>query len=268
MEASWAGDIDKIKALTLQAWGPSKDFAPLKADIRDDSYNSPLSVAFIRGHIDAAWAILEIIKAQWSPAEKDEVRYKLRGQEDEEEYESDYDEDEDADSDVSDPHIVAEKVQTKFTIDDIGEVSMQVKSHTKPIDCLTSGVNTFTAAKDLKDYKPGCHGTLFRHVLTNEDHSGLDTLLDMANKYSEKPSDDEDSSKSFQFPVNDFTSAVQYGQVSMLRRIIKRCGAGIPFDHLLKSSGVQTKAKPRFYQGLTVYGKKRFVIDFLSIFAC
>lgn len=262
MEACWAGDIDKIKALTLQAWGPSKDFAPLKADIRDEAYNSPFSLAFVRGHIDAAWAILEIIKAQWSPAEKDEVRYKLRGEEAEEEYESEYDEDDDADSNVSDPHIVAEKVQTKFTIDDIGEVSMQVKSHTKPIDCLAFGVNLFTAAEDLKDYKPGGHGTLFRHVLIKEDLNGLDTLLDMGHKYSEKPSDDEDSSQSFQFPIDDFTWAVQYGQVSMLRRIIKRCGAGIPFDHLLKSSGVQTKPKPRFYQGLTVYGKKRFVIGF------
>lgn len=262
MEAAWSGDIDKINALTLQAWGPNKDLAPLKADISDEAFNTPFSLAFIRGHIDAAWAILEIIKAQWSPAEKDEVRYKLRGEENDEEYEDEYDEDSEAESDVSDPDIVAERVQTKFTIDDIGEVSMQVTSHTKPIDCLTAVVNYFTTAEDLEDYKLGDRGTLFRHVLIKEDLKGLETLLDMANKYSEKPSDDDLSSQSFQFPVGDFTWAAQKGQVSMLRRIIKRCGAGIPFDHLLKSSGVQTKPKPRFYQGLTVYGKKRLVIDF------
>jgi hypothetical protein len=39
--------------------------------------------------------------------------------------------------------------------------------------------------------------------------------------------------------------------------IIKRTGAGIPLDHLVKKSGVEIKKKPRYYQGLTVYGKKR-----------
>lgn len=267
MEAAWIGDIDKIKAFTLQAWGPNKDFTPLKADIRDESFNTPFSLAFIRGHIDAAWAILEIIQAQWSPAEKNEVRYRLRGEEEvedeEEEYYSEDEENSDSGSVSSDPHIVAETVQTKVTIDNIGQISMQVKSHTKPVSCLTSLVNLFTAGTDLEDFKATGRGTLFRHVLLEDDVKGLDTLLNMANKYTEKPSDDE-STQPFRFPVADFTWAVQRSQVNMLRRIIKRCGAGIPFDHLLKSSGVQAKQKPRFYQGLTVYGKKRLVMVFLT----
>lgn len=53
---------------------------------------------------------------------------------------------------------------------------------------------------------------------------------------------------------------MNHGKTQMLALIIKRTGAGIPLDHLVKKSGVELKQKPRYYQGLTVYGKKRYVL--------
>lgn len=95
MEAAWQGDISKIKALTLQPWGPDQDQPPLMADIRDNHNHTPLSFAFLRGHYGTAKAVLEIIHAQWTPREEDEVRYKMEGDndgEDDDEY-SDNEED-------------------------------------------------------------------------------------------------------------------------------------------------------------------------------
>lgn len=265
MQAAWDGDVDQIKSLTLQPWGPEKSNKPLKADIADAHDNSPFSIAFLRGHREAARFILDAVQAQWTPKEDDEVRYKLRNDDDEEDYESDCSGN---DSDMSDgdsnPEIVTEKINKALAIDNVGEVSMQVKSHTRPLTILTKHCNFCITikdkSKDSQEVQDVQSGSLFQYVLREDDADGLKWLLDTAQSYSEPSTDDEDQdrdAKTFTFPVNDFTWAVSHGRVSLLRTIIKRTGAGLPLDHLIKKSGVEVKAKPRFYQGLTVYGKKR-----------
>lgn len=69
--------------------------------------------------------------------------------------------------------------------------------------------------------------------------------------------DEEESSKFYALPSVRFEEAVEFGRVDMLSDVILRTGAGIPLEHLVKKSGVEMKTKPRYYQGLTVYGKKR-----------
>ncbi len=59
------------------------------------------------------------------------------------------------------------------------------------------------------------------------------------------------------FPDNDFRRAIELGRTELLAEIIRRTGAGLPLEELVKGTGVEIKEKPRFYQGLTVYGKKR-----------
>ena len=82
MESAWTGDVETIKSLTLRAWGPNNEQPPCKMAIYDNSQNSPFSVAFLRGHHNAAKAILEIIRAQWSAPEKEKVRYKMQSRDD------------------------------------------------------------------------------------------------------------------------------------------------------------------------------------------
>ncbi|KAJ3495440.1 hypothetical protein NLG97_g3396 [Lecanicillium saksenae] len=258
MEAAWQGDISKIKSLTLQPWGTDQDQPPLMADIRDNHNHTPFSFSFLRGHYDTAKAVLEIIGAQWTPKEKDEVRYKIEGDDDgdDEEYsdEDSYQSDCDSESHV---RIVSEKVDKKYTIDNIGEVSLQVKSHTKPAERLMAGARTWT----LKDgvFEDGeVYGTLFAHCIKHDDMAGLKALLSMAQHFSEAPKPGDDERKStFTFKDDDFILAVKSGNTQALRQIIKTTGAGVPLDSLVKKSGVEVKQKPRYYQGLTVYGKKR-----------
>ncbi|KAK2004117.1 ankyrin [Colletotrichum falcatum] len=258
-EAAWSGDLEKIKSLTLQAWGKDKEEPPLKISVNDSKDNTPLSLAYLRGHHDVALAILEIVMAQYAPEDQEATRYKLDTghpeDDDDETYESDVDS-------TDDPKIISETVDKTFTIENIGQVSMQVKSAVKPLDFLTWNVHTFTVEGGKARSCKESNQTLFKFVLQHNDHAGLKALLDMASRFAEqklvgRAPDEEETAGHFSFPENDFLWAVQNGKTAALAEIISRTGAGIPLDDLVKKSGVEMKRKPKYYQGLTVYGKKR-----------
>ncbi|KAH4038762.1 hypothetical protein HBH98_061440 [Parastagonospora nodorum] len=68
---------------------------------------------------------------------------------------------------------------------------------------------------------------------------------------------EDTAAKFFHFDDADFLYAIRLGRVELLKEIIKRTGSGIPLDDLVKRSGVTIQEKPRFYQGLSVHGRKR-----------
>lgn len=257
-DAAWAGDFERIKELTLHCWGPENDQTPLNMAIRDSTDNSPFSIAFLRGHYGVATAILEIVQSQWTPPEKDNVRFRLRsdndvddGSCDDEVYSDDeYDED---------TRLVEEVVDKKFTIDNVGQVSMQVESHSTPLEVITGNWRTFviqggtTRATD--------HHGLFKHCFNVDDAHGLNILLDLAQYWSRKgrrsTTDEGQQEQTFTLPQEDFTFALASGKTRLLGIIIERTGAGMPLDVLVKKTGVQFKEQPKYYQGLTVYGMKR-----------
>lgn len=257
MEAAWTGDVETIKSLTLQAWGPNKEEPPCKMAIYDNSQNSPFSVAFLRGHHTTAKAILEIIRAQWSAPEKEKVRYKMQSRDEDDDSGDNNDDSDEAESD-DELRIVSETIDKAFTIDDVGHVSMQVKSHVRPVDVITGNANRLI----MKDGAPpelGGTASLLLQAIEADDTTNLKLLLGWIKEYedSELTGDEEGSSKRFNLNSNDFIFAVQSGNTEALSLLIKRTGAGIPLDHLVKKSGAELKQKPRYYQGLTVYGKKR-----------
>lgn len=250
--------METIKSLTLQAWGPNKEEPPCKMAIYDNSQNSPFSVAFLRGHHTTAKAILEIIRAQWSAPEKEKVRYKMQSRDEDDDSGDNNDDSDEAESD-DELRIVSETIDKAFTIDDVGHVSMQVKSHVRPVDVITGNANRLI----MKDGAPpelGGTASLLLQAIEADDTTNLKLLLGWIKEYedSELTGDEEGSSKRFNLNSNDFIFAVQSGNTEALSLLIKRTGAGIPLDHLVKKSGAELKQKPRYYQGLTVYGKKRY----------
>ncbi|KZL88206.1 ankyrin repeat protein [Colletotrichum incanum] len=260
-EAAWSGDVEKIKSLTLQAWGKDQEEPPLKISVNDSKDNTPFSLAYLRGHHDVASAILEITMAQYAPEDQEATRYKLdTGHSDDDDDEDDETYESGADS-TDDPKIISEIVDKKFTIENIGQVSMQVKSTVKPLEFLARNVHTFTIEDGKARSCKESNQTLFKFVLQHNDHAGLKALLDMASHFAgQKLVDgvpDEETGGRFPFPEGDFLWAVQHGKTAALAAIISRTGAGIPLDDLVKKSGVEMKRKPKYYQGLTVYGKKR-----------
>lgn len=240
----------------MTSWDAEKEEAPLKIAVKDKCGHNPFSLAFFRGHFDVAKSILEIAQAQYSPAEKSKTRFRMAdGSEDDEEYSDDDGSGVSDDSDSSEPRIYSHIVGGDFTIDNVGQVSMKVNSHTKPLAFLQ-----WTCRGISTDGKPGESGTAFEIVIQKNDLKGLRLLLDLAEHHNSQKLDSEDEAPGFYaFPDNAFVSAVSLGRTELLSEIIKRTGAGLPLENLVKESGVELKEKPRYYQGLTVYGQKRYV---------
>ncbi|KAI1364570.1 ankyrin repeat protein [Xylaria arbuscula] len=254
-EAAWSGDIGTIKSLSLAPWGPESSEPPLKIAVSDLSGNNPFSLAFLKEHFDTVKAILEIVQAQWSPTDEEKARFKMsKYDDDEESYE-----DSEADDSGSEPEVYKEIINEQYTIDNIGQVSMQVKSNVLPSAVLDWVVPVFKLRdRDGKvDMSRSRSLDLFSFTISQDDLKCFKFLLDMHTLFAKNAEDEDDSSKFYAFPKAQFEDAICHGRIDMLTEAIRRTGAGIPLEDLVKKSGTELKVKPRFYQGLTVYGKKR-----------
>lgn len=103
------------------------------------------------------------------------------------------------------------------------------------------------------------------HVIKNNDRKGLEFYYHLAadltsQKRGERGErDDGENDQVVIFPQWAFLLAVKDEHIELLRDMIKWTGAGLPLEHLVKETGIELQEKPRYYQGLTVYGKKRCV---------
>ncbi|KAI2472158.1 ankyrin repeat protein [Annulohypoxylon bovei var. microspora] len=252
-EAAWVGDLEMIKSLTLASWDDGQE-PPLKMAVSDIKENNPFSLAFLRGHYEVSKAILEIAQAQWAPKSEKTTRFTMNKDDDDEGYS-----DEESESGSSDEVEVYKKViDDQFTIDNIGQVSMQVKSQILASRLLEWAVPTFV----LRDgsLKARQKESLLQFVISENDTKGFDFLVNLHIRCArEEPiqDDGDESSRFYTFPQRYFDHAVKLGRTEMLASVIRRIGAGIPVEDLVKKSGTELKVKPRYYQGLSVYGKKR-----------
>lgn len=104
------------------------------------------SLAFLRGHLKVAAAVLEIAQAQYAPEDKPNTRYEITGDDVDMDVESAYDSDEDGGQMY---RIIVDNDQ--YTIDNIGEVNMQVKGTVVSIIPLLLSFTTCTRATLLND---------------------------------------------------------------------------------------------------------------------
>ncbi|KAF2849331.1 ankyrin repeat protein-like protein [Plenodomus tracheiphilus IPT5] len=105
-------------------------------------------------------------------------------------------------------------------------------------------------------------GNLFQLAIYMGDEDLLDFMITIGEDYTvRKASNNSDGDAHqptmFRFEQVDFLYAVGLGRIPLLQHIIRRTGAGIPLDNLVKRSGVEIAEKPKYYQGLSVHGKKR-----------
>jgi ankyrin repeat protein len=102
-------------------------------------------------------------------------------------------------------------------------------------------------------------GNLFQLAIFTDDSELLHFLIAMGEDYTHRKAHTSDgvASTFYLFEEQDFLYAVRLGRTQLLQDIIKRTGAGIPLDDLVKKSGVQIPETPKYYQGLSVHGKKR-----------
>ncbi|KHN99994.1 ankyrin repeat protein [Metarhizium album ARSEF 1941] len=123
---------------------------------------------FCSGHCDVAKAIVEVVKARWSRENNDEVRYRIK--QDQQGDEDGYYSDGETEGSEGEPQLESWVVGKDFTIEDVGHISMQVKSHVTPVRHLCDNVSTF-GVKEGKASKTGWrYRTLFRHVVELKCH--------------------------------------------------------------------------------------------------
>jgi hypothetical protein len=80
--------------------------------------------------------------------------------------------------------------------------------------------------------------------------------LDLGDEYSKRFETDDGVALSVLANAH-FIAAIGKGRLPYLVELIKRSGAGISLDDIIKKTGIEVKKKPDYYQGLSVHGKKR-----------
>ncbi|KOC16985.1 ankyrin repeat protein [Aspergillus flavus AF70] len=250
-EAAWNGDLDTIRSLTLAMWGEGNEQPPLQIAITDSNRLSPFSIASLRGHLDVAKAILEIVQAQ----------YKKEEHSGHERFEMCSDCSSEDSEDSGNPRIYSEVVDDKFTIDDIGEVATQVECHITPLEVLnwycpkSEWFLSPDAMAKCRESPFGKPSNLLEYAIWMDDVKLLVFLLEMGEELTSKDTDSEFAA--FGVPNKTVHLAIAEGRLRCLEELIRRTGADLPLDALVRESGVQVHEKPGYYQGLSIHGKKR-----------
>ncbi|KAF3900224.1 Ankyrin repeat-containing domain [Trichophyton interdigitale] len=246
-EAAWSGDIETIKSLTLSMWGPDKQMSPLIMSVNERMGASPFSIAVLRGHFDAAKAILQIVRAQYKPKTVTRQTYHMQS---DDEDESDAGESQEEDG----LQITGEGVCDELTIDNIGEVTTQAESDVSPLNVLRRSCRASLIADPTASEPPLNHINLFNFAVEQDNIELLRFLLDLGQ--SEIVSGACDGPYELLSSTN-FNDALRDGQPRCIAMIISRTGAHLPLDKFVEEGGITIKQKPKYYQGLSIHGKKR-----------
>ncbi len=281
-----------VKGLTLGAWGGHQE--PLQIAVKDLQGFSPLSIAVLRGHTNLAKVALEIAASQYQPDEKkDRHRYSIRtyGEEDSE-MDSEMDDEMDSDDDSEDVNVVSKVVENDFTVNDITALADRIRSKVSPLQFLTWDSEVWRALENSSNevaaketFMPGpsdlnlycvnasktswpyfhalwdmesnrCRWSLIRYAIAKNDMAMLQFLAEIGNSLTKTKTDDE-GLEIFTCSKSDFDFAVRLGRTEMIGYLVATTGACLPLQKLVDTSGVVIQEKPKYYQGLSVHGKKR-----------
>ncbi|TGO46320.1 hypothetical protein BCON_0331g00030 [Botryotinia convoluta] len=252
-EAAWNNDLDAIKNLTLHPWKHEDvEYPPLRIAVRDGNEFMPFSIAVLRGHYDLARRIVEICLAQYRNADDDDDK---KGRQRWGIMTSDDDDDDDDES--GDLPIFSELITDKFTIDTLEEVSNVVKGDTLPLSMIEWNCPAHRSTDDDGSSGSSRNSSLFDYAVEQDDMKMFKFLLDIASEQKALMAKHEDDRRCYSLDTSIFNKALSKGRTTMIAEMIKYCGSGVPFGKLVSASGVELKTKPRYYEGLSIGGKKR-----------
>ncbi|KAF7930900.1 hypothetical protein EAE99_004150 [Botrytis elliptica] len=253
-EAAWNNDLEAIKNLTLQPWKHDNvEYPPLRIAVRDGNEFMPFSIAVLRGNYDLARRIVEICLAQYHNADDEDDK---KGRQRWGIMTSD-DDDDDDDDESGDLPIFSELVTEKFTIDALEEVSNVVKGDTLPLSMIEWKCPARRSTSDDGSSSSIGMSNLFNYAVEQDDMKMFKFLLDIAGEQKALMAKHEDDRRCYSLDTSVFNKALSKGRTTMIAEMIKYCGSGVPFGMLVLSSGVEIKTKPRYYEGLSIGGKKR-----------
>jgi ankyrin repeat protein len=257
-ESAWKGDVKTIKQLTMVPWTDinGEKRPPLQIAVQDHQNHSPLSIAVFSGNLDLATTIMAIAAAQYTPPDPPKAqRYHIATNSESEEGPHDIEGDDGASTDIP---ITSEVVDDNLTIENIGETSLSVKSNVKPEQMLHW---------EIPETKIAGHANtptdLTELALARLDTQLLSFLLDQFEQYKDQAEattakDASMNKRNRLYQQPDLSWALVFGQPHMLAELIKRTAIGLSLDELALEHGANdTTVKSKYYQGLSVHGKKR-----------
>ncbi|PGH11964.1 hypothetical protein AJ79_04551 [Helicocarpus griseus UAMH5409] len=296
-QAAWDGDIQKVKQLTAISEGPKKPHPSLQLTVKHKTRHvDPSCVAVARGHFKLAKAILEDVDSQQIQRDTEKSSrkvYELVVDDDSDTYISNSDSG-DSDNGVG---VRFDVVDDQHTIDDVRDTVNVGKYTTSPTSLLTGSrdmsifigdmdeenkknvkyehkrrVDTMfhnwdrtykTRPEDMKAFTAYRGMTLLEFAVWRNDFETVKFLVEQETYYSTRPAKDTNGSSNDEvhkfITLNNslLRTAMQKGYTEILGYLMSKTGLGFPFETLMQEAGVKADAKPKYYQGLSVYGKKR-----------
>ncbi|GAM82971.1 hypothetical protein ANO11243_009570 [Dothideomycetidae sp. 11243] len=110
----------------------------------------------------------------------------------------------------------------------------------------------------LHEERFGQSSSLLDYAIAKNDLALVKFLIGIGNDLiKRKPEQDSDSSRIYRIEDSSFDYAARLGRTDILSELLRTTGTLLPLDRMVEKAGVEIKDKPRYYQGLTVYGSKR-----------
>ncbi|KAK5111614.1 hypothetical protein LTR85_011792 [Meristemomyces frigidus] len=262
-EASWAGDATTVKELTWTPWKASEDSdrPPLQVAVQDAHGMSPFAIAIMHGNIELASIILRIAEVQHAPPDTPlkQRRYRI-------DFNVPNPEDDGSDEDIP---IHSEVTDDQFTVENIGEISTQVKSQVSPLSMIEWTCAAFKrfdsdssvssdSGLDSHEAKLAEPDNLLQLAVFRDDTKLLTHLLSILQECVRQETSNKGTKQRFySIRESDFVYAVTADRPQLLEAMIERTGAGLPLNRLVEESGAEVREEATHYQGLSVRGKKR-----------
>ena len=267
----------------------SGEAPPLLVAMYDAAGFSPFAIAVLREHLQLARDILEIATVQHKP-KKDEARYRYLLEKPEDDEDSDQES-----NNPDDVPISSRLVDAQYTINDIAALADTAESHVSPLNMLKWSSQVYRMLGSLEDYRKSSQSAVkpnfelsqwdsgykekyaqghVANVMARHNNGDENTLWEYAirrgdirlfrflqecgeNLVQREESDESDGAKIFEAPGGTFDAAMRYSRSEMAGELIKRDGNRLPLLKFVERAGAEMKEKPKYYQGLTVYGRKR-----------
>ncbi|KAK2799263.1 hypothetical protein FQN50_008539 [Emmonsiellopsis sp. PD_5] len=296
-QAAWEGDIQKVKLLTAEKKASSKSHSSLQLTAADKVRSlDPFAIAVVRGHYDLARTILRDVENQQVQKDAKKQGRKVYQVVVDNDIESDAGSEGETDTDSEGVGVRFDVVDEQQTIDDVRDTVPVGKYSTPPLTLLNTRRDlsmflTTPKKENIKQTQKGLVNQSFNSWRHYSQHPSLSLkdmmaydgkdLLDLAvgrndlemvkflieekTRLQQKKTPKEDGDESpdeihtfitLSYP-RFFNTAVNNGFTELLGYLMSKTGLEFPFQTLMNEAGVKTVVKPKYYRGLSVYGKKR-----------
>ncbi|OJD16461.1 hypothetical protein AJ78_03360 [Emergomyces pasteurianus Ep9510] len=124
--------------------------------------------------------------------------------------------------------------------------------------------NPLVSRDDVKELVGYCPISLMSFAVRKNDIAAVKFLVEQETHYmrnssgsGKRASSGKDDRKFITIGSHILDMCAEYGRTEILGYLMSKTGLGFPFEALMEEAGVKPETEPKYYRGLSVYGKKR-----------